>query len=158
MLKKSTVSVKNPEVKRDWYVIDATGLVDGRLASVIAFYLMGKHKPIYTPHVDCGDYIVVINAEKVALTGARKPIQLKYFHHTEHPGGIKEVDAKTVLAGKHPERVIEKAVERMLPKTKLGRAMIGKLFVYAGANHKHSAQNPVVLDVAEMNSKNKRGT
>ncbi|MDR2934192.1 MAG: 50S ribosomal protein L13 [Rickettsiales bacterium] len=157
MFTKSTVSVKNPEVKRDWYLIDATDLVDGRLASVVAFYLMGKHKPIYTPHVDCGDYIVIINAEKVALTGARKPLQLKYFHHTMFPGGIKEIDAKSVLLGKHPERVIEKAVERMMPKTKLGREMIKKLFVYSGANHKHSAQNPIALDVAKMNSKNKRG-
>ncbi len=157
MLTKSTVSIKNTEVKRDWFVIDATDLVDGRLASIIAFYLMGKHKPIYTPHVDCGDYVIVINAEKVALTGNRKLLQLKYFHHTGFPGGIKEINAKDTLSGKHPERVIQKAVERMLPKTKLGRQMIKKLFVYAGSEHKHMAQNPVNLDIAGMNSKNKRG-
>lgn len=157
MLTKSTISIKNAEVKRDWFVIDATDLVDGRLASVIAFYLMGKHKSIYTPHVDCGDYIIVINAEKIALTGGRKPLQLKYFHHTGFPGGIKEVSAKDTLSGKYPERVIIKAVERMLPKTKLGRQMMKKLFVYSGMEHKHSAQNPVKLDVAKMNSKNKRG-
>lgn len=157
MLTKSTISIKKPEVKRDWFLIDATDLIDGRLASVIAFYLMGKHKPIYTPHVDCGDYIVVVNAEKVALTGMRKPLQLKYFHHTGFPGGIKEINAKDTLSGKHPERVIVKAVERMLPKTKLGRQMIKKLFVYAGNDHKHIAQNPIQLDVVKMNSKNKRG-
>jgi len=148
----------NPNsVEKKWYVIDAEGQTLGRLATEVANLLRGKRKPEYTPFVDTGDYVIVINAEKVALTGNRKLLQLKYFHHTGFPGGIKEINAKDTLSGKHPERVIQKAVERMLPKTKLGRQMIKKLFVYAGSEHKHMAQNPVNLDIAGMNSKNKRG-
>ena len=154
---KSTVSAKTSDIKRDWFLIDATDLVVGRLSSIIAFYLMGKHKAIYTPHIDCGDNIVVINAEKVKFTGNRKMIQQKYFRHTGFPGGIKEATAKTVLEGEHPERVILKGVERMLPKTKLGRQMIKKLQVYKGDMNPHSAQKLQTLNVAEMNVKNKRG-
>ena len=148
-------SAKPTEVEKKWFVIDAEGLVLGRLASVIAMRLRGKHKPIFTPHVDCGDNIVVINADKVQLTG-RKRNDKKYYWHTGYPGGIKDRTAGQILAGKHPERVVEKAVERMLPKGILGRQQLKKLHVYAGTEHKHEAQKPEVLDVAAMNSKNKR--
>ena len=141
----TTVSAKHGEVERGWYVIDAEGLVLGRLASVIAMRLRGKHKPSFTPHVDCGDNIIVVNAEKVALTGNNKKDVKTYYRHTGYPGGIKGVTARTVLDGAHPERVIEKAVERMLPKTKLGRRMLGKLHVYAGSEHPHVAQKPQPL-------------
>ncbi len=148
-------SAKPTEVEKKWFVIDAEGLVLGRLASVIAMRLRGKHKPIFTPHVDCGDNIIVINAEKVQLTG-RKRNDKKYYWHTGYPGGIKDRSAGQILAGKYPERVVMKAVERMLPKGILGRQQLKKLHVYAGTEHKHEAQKPEVLDVAAMNSKNKR--
>jgi len=148
-------SAKPTEVEKKWFVIDAEGLVLGRLASVIAMRLRGKHKPIFTPHVDCGDNIIVINAEKVQLTG-RKRNDKKYYWHTGYPGGIKDRSAGQILAGKYPERVVMKAVERMLPKGILGRQQLKKLHVYAGTEHKHEAQQPEVLDVAAMNSKNKR--
>lgn len=150
----STVSAKPGEVAREWHVIDAEGLVLGRLASVIAMRLRGKHKPQYTPHVDCGDHIVVVNAEKIALTGNNKREDKIYYRHTGYPGGIKGVTARQVLEGRFPERVVEKAVERMLPKTKLARAAIKKLHVYAGPDHPHAAQEPQPLDVAAMNNKN----
>jgi len=150
----STVSAKPGEVERDWYVIDADGLVLGRLASLIAMRLRGKHKPAYTPHVDCGDHIVVINADKVAMTGNAKRDVKTYYRHTGYPGGIKGVTARHVLEGPYPERVIEKAVERMMPKTKLARAAIKKLHVYGGAEHKHEAQQPKPIDVASLNVKN----
>jgi large subunit ribosomal protein L13 len=150
----STVSAKPGEVARAWNVIDAEGLVLGRLASVIAMRLRGKHKPQFTPHVDCGDHIVVINAEKVAMTGNNKRDDKTYYRHTGYPGGIKSVTAREILEGRFPERVIEKAVERMLPKTKLARASIKKLHVYAGPDHPHAAQEPQPLDVASMNNKN----
>ena len=153
----STVSAKPGEVARAWNVIDAEGLVLGRLASVIAMRLRGKHKPQFTPHVDCGDHIVVVNAEKVAMTGNNKREDKTYYRHTGYPGGIKGVTAREILEGRFPERVIEKAVERMLPKTKMGRAQYGKLKVYAGSEHPHEAQQPEVLDLAAMNDKNKRG-
>ena len=150
----STVSAKPGEVSRAWNVIDAEGLVLGRLASVIAMRLRGKHKPQFTPHVDCGDHIVVINAEKVAMTGNNKREDKTYYRHTGYPGGIKSVTAREILEGRFPERVLEKAVERMLPKTKLARACIKKLHVYAGPDHPHAAQEPQPLDVASMNNKN----
>ena len=150
----STVSAKPGEVARAWNVIDAEGLVLGRLASVIAMRLRGKHKPQFTPHVDCGDHIVVINAEKVAMTGNNKREDKTYYRHTGYPGGIKSVTAREILEGRFPERVLEKAVERMLPKTKLARACIKKLHVYAGPDHPHAAQEPQPLDVASMNNKN----
>jgi len=148
-------SAKPAEVEKKWFVIDAEGLVLGRLASVIAMRLRGKHKPIFTPHIDCGDNIIVINAEKVKLTG-RKLNDKKYYWHTGFPGGIKDRSAGQILSGAHPERVVMKAVERMLPKGILGRQQLKKLHVYAGTEHKHEAQQPEVLDVAAMNSKNKR--
>jgi large subunit ribosomal protein L13 len=150
----STISAKPGEVARAWNVIDAEGLVLGRLASVIAMRLRGKHKPQFTPHVDCGDHIVVVNAEKIAMTGNNKREDKTYYRHTGYPGGIKGVTARQILEGRFPERVIEKAVERMLPKTKLARASIKKLHVYAGPDHPHAAQEPQPLDVASMNNKN----
>ena len=152
---KSTVSVKAAEADKKWILIDADGLVLGRLASVIAMRLRGKHKPGYTPHVDCGDNIIVINAAKVHLTG--KKLTDKVFHwHTGFPGGVKSRVAGATLEGAHPERLIIKAVERMVPRNPLGRAQMRNLRVYPGADHPHAAQNPEALDVAAMNAKNRR--
>ena len=150
-----THSTKTAEIEKQWVVIDATGLVVGRLASIIALRLRGKHKPSFTPHMDDGDNIVVVNADKVVFTG-RKKEQKVYYHHTGYPGGIKERTAKFILDGRFPERVVEKAVERMLPRGPLGRKQLGNLRVYKGAEHPHEAQAPVTLDVAAMNSKNSR--
>ena len=140
---------------KKWIVIDAEGLVVGRLASVIAMRLRGKHKPSYTPHIDDGDHVVVVNAEKVVLTG-RKLDQKNYYHHTGFPGWIKERNAKFILEGRFPERIVEKAVERMLPRGPLGRQQLSNLRVYKGPDHPHAAQNPAALDVGALNSKNKR--
>jgi len=150
-----TYSARPDDVEKKWYVIDAEDVVLGRLASQIALRLRGKHKPMYTPHIDCGDNIIVVNAEKVKLTG-RKAEQKTYYWHTGHPGGIKERKAGHILDGKHPERVIQKAVERMISRNPLGRQQMRKLHVYAGTDHPHAAQSPEVLDVAGMNPKNKR--
>ena len=150
-----TYSAKPSEVEKKWFVIDAEGLVLGRLASIIALRLKGKHKPMYTPHVDCGDNIVVINADKVKLTG-KKLTDKKYYWHTGYPGGIKERTADKILGGKFPERVVEKAVERMINRGPLGRQQLKKLHVYAGPEHPHAAQQPEALDVAAMNPKNAR--
>ena len=151
----STYSAKASEIKKDWVLIDADGLVVGRLASVIATRLRGKHKPSYTPHMDGGDNVVVINAEKVVLTGNKMKDKIHYYH-TGYPGGIKERVAGKILTGKFPERVLQKAVERMLPGGPLGRAQLGHLFVYAGPEHKQTAQQPKTLDVKSMNPKNVR--
>jgi len=151
----STFSAKPAEIEKKWVLIDAKGLVVGRLASIIAMRLRGKHLPIFTPHVDCGDNVVVINAHKVVFTG-RKRDQKVYYHHTGYPGGIKERTAKFILEGRFPERVVEKAVERMLPRGPLGRQQLGNLRVYGGADHPHVAQSPAVLDVGAMNRKNVR--
>ena len=150
-----TYSVKPAEVEKKWVLIDAKGLVVGRLASIIALRLRGKHKPTYTPHVDCGDNVIVVNAERVVLTG-RKVDRKVYHHHTGHIGGIKERTAKFLLEGKFPQRVVEKAVERMLPRGPLGRRQLGNLRVYKGPDHPHAAQQPEVLDIAAMNRKNVR--
>jgi large subunit ribosomal protein L13 len=150
-----TYSAKPSEVDRKWYLVDADGLVLGRLAVVIADMLRGKHKPMFTPHIDCGDNVVVVNAEKVRLTG-RKWTDKLYYRHTGYPGGIKSRSAGEILGGGHPERVIEKAVQRMLPRGPLGRQQLGKLKIYAGPAHPHEAQTPEALDVAAMNPKNKR--
>jgi len=150
-----TYSAKPSEVEKKWFVIDAEDIVLGRMASIIALRLRGKHKPMYTAHIDCGDNIIVINAEKVKLTG-RKLSDKKYFWHTGYPGGIKERTAGSTLGGKHPERVVIKAVERMISRNPLGRDQMRKLHVYAGPDHPHEAQQPEVLDVAAMNPKNKR--
>ncbi len=151
----STVSVKPAEVDKKWVVIDGTGLIVGRLASIIAMRLRGKHKPSFTAHVDCGDNVIVINAEKVVFTG-RKTDQKVYYHHTGYIGGIKERTAKFILQGRFPERVVEKAVERMLPRGPLGRQQLSNLRVYKGATHPHEAQQPTALDIAAMNRKNAR--
>ena len=151
----NTVSAKAADVVKQWVVIDAAGLVVGRLASLIALRLRGKHKRNFTPHIDDGDNIIVINAEKIVLTG-RKRVQKIYYHHTGYIGGIKERSAKMILEGRFPERIVEKAVERMLPRGPLGRRQLGNLRVYKGKEHPHSAQSPVALDVAALNSKNSR--
>lgn len=151
----ATRSLKPAEVEKKWVIIDAKGLVVGRLASVVAMRLRGKHKPSFTPHVDCGDNVIVINADKVVLTG-RKRDQKVYYHHTGYIGGIKERSAKFILEGRFPERVVEKAVERMLPRGPLFRKILGNLRVYKGDEHPHAAQSPAPLDVASMNSKNAR--
>ncbi len=148
-----TPSVKPAEVVKGWIVIDAADLVVGRLASIVANRLRGKHKAIYTPHVDCGDNVIIVNAEKVRLTG-RKYEQKKYYWHTGYPGGIKERTAEKILDGKHPERVVEKAVERMVPRGPLGRLQMKSLRVYAGPEHPHEAQQPVALDVGAPHPKN----
>ena len=136
-------------------MIDADGVVLGRLASEIAKRLRGKHKPIFTPHVDCGDNIVVVNAEKVRITGNKRNTEVFYWH-TGHPGGIKSRTLGQRLDGAHPERVLHKAVERMIPRGPLGRQQMRKLHVYAGPDHPHEAQKPETLDVGAMNPKNKR--
>jgi large subunit ribosomal protein L13 len=151
----TTYSAKPAEVEKKWVLIDGTGLVVGRLASVVALRLRGKHKPTYTPHVDCGDHVIVVNAEKVVLTG-RKVQQKVYRHHTGYIGGVKERTAKFILEGKFPQRIVEKAVERMLPRGPLGRRQLGNLRVYKGPEHPHAAQQPEKLDVAAMNRKNTR--
>ena len=155
-LLKTTKSVKPAEVDKNWHLIDADGLVVGRVASLIANILRGKHKPSYTPHVDCGDHVVVINAGKVKFTG-RKLQQKIYYKHTGYVGGLKEVTAAKVLEGKFPERVLEKAVERMIPRGPLGRDQMRALHLYNGTDHPHAGQSPAALDVAGMNRKNKVG-
>jgi large subunit ribosomal protein L13 len=150
-----TFSAKPSDLDKRWTLIDADGVVLGRLATIIAHHLRGKHKPTYTPHMDCGDFIVVVNAEKVHLTGNKRQGSIFYWH-TGYAGGIKGRSKGQILDGKHPERVIEKAVERMVPRGPLGRQIMSHLRVYAGPAHPHEAQQPVTLDVAALNPKNKR--
>ena len=145
---------KPAEVERKTIVVDATDLVVGRLATFVAKRLRGKHKPTYTPHVDDGDFVVVINAEKVVFTGQKREDKV-YYRHTGYPGGIKETTPKRILEGRFPERVVEKAVERMIPRGPLGRRQLKNLRVYAGSEHPHEAQQPETIDVGAMNSKNK---
>ena len=151
----NTYAAKPADVEKKWVMIDAKGLVVGRLASIVALRLRGKHKPTFTPHVDCGDNVIIVNADKVVLTG-RKLEQKVYRYHTGYIGGIKERSAKSIMAGRFPERIVEKAVERMLPRGPLGRHQLANLRVYAGPDHPHAAQNPQPLDVAAMNRKNTR--
>ncbi len=150
-----TYSAKAADIQKDWIMIDAEGVVLGRLASYIALRLRGKHKPSYTPNMDDGDNVIVINAEKVRLTGNKASGDIFYWH-TGYPGGIKGRSKGEILAGQHPERVVEKAVERMIPEGPLGRKQMKNLKVYAGKDHPHEAQSPKVVDVAGMNPKNKR--
>lgn len=150
-----TYSMKASEIDKQWYIVDAEGLVLGRMAAIIADRLRGKHKPTFTPHMDCGDYIIVINAEKIRLTG-NKLKDKKFYWHTGYPGGIKERTMSQILEGKYPDRVVHKAVERMITRGPLGRKQMGNLKVYAGDSHPHEAQAPKVLDIASMNPKNKR--
>jgi len=151
----STYSAKAADIEKKWVLIDAKGLVVGRLATIVAMRLRGKHKPSYTPHVDDGDNVIIVNAEKVVLTG-RKREQKVYHHHTNFIGGIKERSAKSILEGRFPERIVEKAVQRMLPRGPLGRQQFGNLRVYKGTEHPHAAQQPEKLDIAAMNRKNAR--
>ena len=151
----STYSAKPADIERRWFLIDAEDVVLGRLASIAAMRLRGKHKPMYTPHMDCGDHVIVVNAEKVKLTGHKRD-QRVFYWHTGYPGGLKHRTSGQILDGAHPERVVIKAIERMIPRSPLGRQMMRKLKVYAGPEHPHGAQQPVPLDLAAMNPKNKR--
>ena len=150
-----TYSAKPSEIEKKWWIIDAEGLVLGRLATIVAMYLRGKHKPTFTPHMDCGDNIIIVNAEKVRLTGSKRTAKT-YYWHTGYPGGIKSRTADKILDGAHPERVMQKAVQRMITRGPLGRVQMGNLKVYGGSEHPHEAQQPVMLDVGSMNAKNKR--
>ena len=150
-----TYSAKATEIVPKWYIVDAEGLVLGRLASICAKILRGKHKPIFTPHVDCGDGIIIVNADKVAMTGNKLTDKI-YYRHTGYPGGIKGVTPEKLLYDGKGDRILMKAVERMLPKSKLGRSQLTKLRIYSGPEHPHEAQNPEPLDVGAMNSKNRR--
>ena len=153
---KTTASLKPAEVEKKWIVIDAQDAVVGRLASFIAMRLRGKHRPDYTPHVDCGDFVVVVNADKVKFTGKKLADKIFYWH-TGHPGGVKQRTAGQILGGKYPERVLEKAVERMLPKeSPLARKQMTHLRIYAGDTHPHEAQNPETIAFADLNAKNVR--
>ncbi len=150
-----TFSQKPAEVEKKWIVIDASGVVPGRLASFVANRLRGKHKPTFTPHVDDGDSVIIVNADKVAFTGKKREDK-KYYWHTGYPGGIKERTAKALLEGRYPERVMQKAIERMMPGGPLSRQQMKNLYVYAGSEHKHEAQKPEAVDMAALNPKNKR--
>jgi len=150
-----TFSAKPAEVTKKWVLIDAKGLVVGRLASLVAMRLRGKHLPTYTPHVDCGDHVIIINAAHAVLTGRKRENKV-YYHHSGFIGGIKERTAKSILEGRFPERVVEKAIERMIPRGPLGRVQLGNLRVYPGPEHPHEAQQPETVDVASMNRKNMR--
>ena len=142
-----TFSAKPADIEKKWIVIDATGLVVGRLASLVAMRLRGKHKPTYTPHVDDGDNVIIVNAEKFVLTGKKRENKI-YRHHTGYIGGIKERTARSILEGKFPQRIVEKAVERMLPRGPLGRVQLGNLRVYTGPDHPHAAQDPKPLELS----------
>lgn len=148
-----TFTMRPADISKEWCIIDAKGLVLGRLASIIASRLRGKHKPSFTPHMDCGDHIIVVNADKVLLTGNKRSAKI-YYRHTGHPGGIKSQTAEKILGSAHPERVLQKAVERMIPRGPHGRRCLRHLHVYSGSEHPHEAQKPVSLDVAAMNPKN----
>jgi len=150
-----TFSAKPSDIEKKWFIVDAEGLVLGRLASEVAKTLRGKNKTIFTPHMDCGDNVIVINAEKVALTGKKLDNKI-YYRHTGYPGGIKSTTPRRILEGKFPERVVTKAVTRMMPGGPLTRQQLTNLRVYAGAEHPHEAQQPETLDVASMNPKNTR--
>jgi large subunit ribosomal protein L13 len=153
---KTTASLKPAEVEKKWIVIDAQDAVVGRLASFVAMRLRGKHRPDYTPHVDCGDFVVVVNADKVKFTG-RKLTDKIYYWHTGHPGGVKQRTLGQILHGKYPERLLMKAVERMLPKeSPLARKQMTQLRIYSGAAHPHEAQQPEVIDFKALNRKNAR--
>ena len=151
-----TYTATPADIEKKWILIDADGIVLGRLASIIAMRLRGKHKASFTPHMDCGDNVIVVNAEKIQMTGKKR--EENFYWHTGHPGGIKSRTKQQILDGAHPERVIFQAVKRMLPGNKLSRQIMTNLRVYAGTEHPHEAQDPIVLDVKSMNSKNTRVT
>jgi large subunit ribosomal protein L13 len=150
-----TYTARPADIEKNWILIDAEGVVLGRLASIVAMRLRGKHKPSFTPHMDMGDNVIIINADKVQMTGNKRADKV-YYWHTGHPGGIKSRTAGQVLEGKHPERVVMKAIQRMLPGGPLSRQQMTNLRVYAGAEHPHEAQQPQVLDLKAMNPKNTR--
>lgn len=151
-----TYSAKPADIENKWWVIDAEDIILGRLSSDVAKILRGKHKPTYTPHMDCGDNVIIVNADKIKLTG-KKRTQKTYYWHTGHPGGLKERTADKILDGRFPERVMHKAIERMMPKdSPLARQQMKRLYVYANSQHPHEAQQPEVLDYAARNPKNKR--
>jgi large subunit ribosomal protein L13 len=150
-----TFTLKKSEIQKNWILIDATDLVLGRLASHVANILRGKTKPTYTPNLDCGDNVIIINADKVCLTG-RKRTNRVFHWHTGYPGGIKQRTMEEIFQGKHPERVVQKAVQRMLPKGPLGRAQFGNLYVYKGLEHPHQGQKPQAIDFGALNPKNKK--
>ena len=151
-----TYTATPAEIEKKWILIDADGIVLGRLASIIAMRLRGKHKASFAPHMDCGDNVIVVNAEKIQMTGKKR--DENFYWHTGHPGGIKSRTKQQILDGAHPERVITQAVKRMLPGNKLSRQIMTNLRVYAGSEHPHEAQDPSILDVKSMNSKNTRVT
>ena len=155
MFGNKSFSIKTVDIDKKWILIDGKGLVVGRLASLIALRLRGKHKPTFTAHMDCGDNVIVINAEQVVLTGNKRNDKI-YYHHTGYAGGIKERSARFILEGKFPERIVEKAVQRMLPRGPLGRQQLSNLRVYKGPAHPHVAQTPATLDIAALNPKNSR--
>ena len=152
-----TYSAKPADIEKKWILIDADGAVLGRLAAQVSMILRGKHKPTYTPHMDCGDNVIIVNAEKVRLTGAKREKKI-YYWHTGYPGGIKGRSAGEILEGRTPEQVVSKAIQRMIPKGPLGRQQLSNLKVYAGSEHPHEAQQPEVLDIAAMNPKNSRSS
>lgn len=151
----NTHVTKPTDIERKWYLVDATDVVLGRLSAQVATILRGKNKPYFTTNLDCGDYVVIINAEKVRLTGNKLADKI-YYKHTGYVGGIKSTTAGKILEGRFPERVLQKAIERMISRNPMGRQQMTKLKVYAGSEHPHTAQNPEVLDIASMNPKNKR--
>lgn len=153
---KTTKFLKTAEVEKKWIVIDAEDAIVGRLASFVAMRLRGKHRPDYTPHIDCGDNVIIINADKVKLTGKKRSDKV-YYRHTGHPGGLKETTAGKILDGRFPDRVMRKAVQRMLPKeSPLARQQLSNLRVYAGAEHPHEPQSPETVDFKSLSSKNVR--
>jgi len=153
-----TYSAKPSEIEKKWLIIDAKDIVLGRLASQVALLLRGKHKPMFTPHMDCGDHVVIINAQQVHLSGKKgdKKDGKFYYRYTGFPGGIKETTAGKILLGNYPERVVQMAVNRMISRNKLGRKQFSNLHVYAGSEHPHTAQQPMTFDIAEKNPKNKK--
>jgi large subunit ribosomal protein L13 len=153
-----TFSLKQSEISKKWILIDAKNLVLGRLASLVAKFLRGKHKASFTPHMDCGDNVIIINAKEICLTGKKSDLNTgkKYYWHTGHPGGIKETTAGKILASDHSERVVIKAVQRMISRNKMGSKQMSNLYVYSGAEHKHDAQTPETLDIGILNRKNIR--
>lgn len=154
---KTTQFLKTADIEKKWILIDAENAVVGRLATFVAMRLRGKHRPDYTPHMDCGDNVIIINAEKVAFTGNKRRDK-KYYWHTQHPGGLKERTADKILDGRFPDRIMRKAIQRMLPKeSPLARKQLSNLRVYAGTDHPHSAQEPEVIDFASMSPKNVKG-
>jgi large subunit ribosomal protein L13 len=150
-----TYTAKPSDIEKKWWLIDAEDLVVGRLATIVAKILRGKHKTTFTPNIDCGDYVIIINAEKVKLTG-KKYAEKLYYWHTGYPGGIKDRTARQIMEGKYPERILEYAVSRMMSRGPLQRDLMTKLHIYKGNEHKHQAQNPQILDVGAMNRKNKK--